>query len=1040
MNRVAWVARGGVVLTGFSLATFLTLSSAKMRGSALWQGLVPPASAGQKGAFYELTQLNVVNDVIKNIGERYVDPKRVRSRDMFLSALNYVQRDVPQIIVMHEEGSNIARVRIDAKERDFRVDNVIGPWDLSARLKEVFVFVEEQLKGTDVDLRDIEYAACNGMLHTLDPHSVLLSPDAFKDMNATTTGQFGGLGIVISIRDQVLTVMNPMPGTPAGRVGLKKYDRILRIDGEATLNMGLPEAVNHLRGKPGTDVTIYVHRDGPEGWQGTRPFKLTRELIHVKSVDFQPLEGNIGYVRLKHFQASTADELDKALTTLREKGELKGLVLDLRGNPGGLLDQAAKVVDKFVASGPIVATVGNAGEGRDEKHAKEAGTEPNYPIAVLVSGTSASASEIVAGALKNHDRAVIIGETTFGKGSVQQIFGDLPDKAALKLTIAQYLTEPGDISIQGTGVTPDVALDPMTVDEKEMDLTVDSNYLKERDLSRSLSNARAREGQKPLESLRYNLPPKERADWRERGGDPDDNFVADFPIRFARDFVAKAPAGKRVDQMRAAKNFIGDIRGQELAKLTSDFKTINLDWNAPADGPAAPAPEVLEAKVETDRQTNEFRAGDPMTLKVTVTNKGAVPLYRLHAVTKSDSYYFDNKELAFGKLDPGKTLVATVPLGFCETDGYKVGSTATLPKDAPRVCKIPREALTRADGIKVQFDEAFGHAPKPVELRATVRSLERPIFSYSYQVVDNRSGNGDGKVQKGEDLTMFVTIKNVGLGRSFETQANLKNLSGDGVLLHEGRFDISNMEPGETKRVSFSFEVQKSLAENEARVELSVADRDLRESVVERIRLPIQAASTITAASGAVHAKAGGAALFESPDAKSRSVGKLTGGATLQGRSDEFVKVQIAPNRFAFARSKDVDDGNAAPAFEDSVKHAPPTIEVAPLSLATRDSHVLLKGTTTDGEQLIDAFIFVGNKKLFYRSNKGGSDPRKMNFEADLPLRDGANVITIVSRETPETTSRKTLVIRRDGPSGELLATPKGEEDLLSGFADGDRD
>src|SRR5208282_4260326 len=184
----------------------------------------------------------------------------------------------------------------------------------------------------------------------------------------------------------------------------------------------------------------------------------------------------------------TAD-LEAALAEMKHGGELKGLILDLRGNPGGLLDQAAKVVDTFVADGPIVATVGNPSEGREEKDAHGEGTEPNYPLAVLVSGTSASASEIVAGAMKNHDRAVIIGETTFGKGSVQLVFNDLPDKAALKLTIAQYLTEPGDISIQGTGVTPDIELDPMTVDTLEMDISPDAGMLKERDLSRSLSNA-----------------------------------------------------------------------------------------------------------------------------------------------------------------------------------------------------------------------------------------------------------------------------------------------------------------------------------------------------------------------------------------------------------------------------------------------------------------------------------------------------------------------------------------------------------------------
>jgi len=373
----------------------------------------------------------VVNEVLKSVRDKYVDPKRVKPKDMLLSSLNYVQRDVAQVIVLHDEGQPTVKVRVDTQEREFRVDNVLGLWDVSARLREVFGFVQENLKGTEVDLREVEYAACNGMLHTLDPHSVLLSPEAYKEMNLSTSGQFGGLGIVISIRDQQLTVVNPMPGTPAFRAGVKKYDRIVKIGGESTLNMGLNEAVQHLRGAPGTKVTVWLRRDGPDGWQTPKPFELNREVIKVASVEHKLLSDNIGYVRLKQFQANTAKDLDEALQDMKKNGELKGLVLDLRGNPGGLLEQAARVSDKFLVSGPIVATVGNPGSGedREEKVAHPEGTEPNYPIALLVNGSSASASEIVAGALKNHDRAVLIGETTFGKGSVQLVFTELPDRS-----------------------------------------------------------------------------------------------------------------------------------------------------------------------------------------------------------------------------------------------------------------------------------------------------------------------------------------------------------------------------------------------------------------------------------------------------------------------------------------------------------------------------------------------------------------------------------------------------------------------------------
>ncbi len=1035
-----------VTIGVFGVAVFLAL---RLNGGGLWEGLTPAIAANPTShtpANYDLTQLKVVTEVLKQVRTRYVDPKRVKSKDMLISALNYVQRDVAQVIVIYEEGAPTVKVRVDTREKDFKVDNVLGPWDVSARLREVFAFVQEGLRGTEVDLREVEYAACNGMLHTLDPHSVLLSPEAYKEMSLTTSGQFGGLGIVISIRDQQLTVINPMPGTPAGRAGVKKYDRIVKINNEATLNMGLNEAVNHLRGQPGTKVTVWIHRDGDGGWPGVKPFELIRETIRVASVEHRvlPGDGGIGYIRIKQFQANTSADLEAALADLRKSGEIKGLVLDLRGNPGGLLDQSARVADKFLTSGPIVATVGNpnpsAGEPeREEKVATPAGTEPNYPIALLVSGSSASASEIVAGAMKNHDRAVLIGETTFGKGSVQLVFSDLPDKAALKLTIAQYLTEPGDISIQGTGVTPDIQLDPMTADLQEMDLTVDTGMVKERDLSRSLSNARTREGQKPSEVLRYNLPSKERQELRERGGDPDDNFQMEFPIRFARDLVSRVPQGKRPDQVRAAKQLVAEVRAQEVAKLAQDLQTIGIDWSdVPANEPAAGPPSV-DIKLETDRANNEVTAGEPMSLKLTLTNKGATPLYRLNAVTKSDNGLFDNKELVVGKLDPGKTKTASIPLGWCDVEGKKVGSTVPLPKDAPRTCRIPRDTHTRSDVITLKFDEARGRAPQSTSTRVSVRALERPVFAYSYQVVDNRKGNGDGRAQKGEGFTMYVSVRNVGKGRAYETQANLKNLSGDGLLLREGRYDISNLAPGEQRKISFTFDVEPQLVDSEAKVELSISDRDLRESILEKIRMPIAAPVGLSEHSGAMKAKGGGAQLFESP--QGRVFGRLPAGVAARAdqTAGEYVRLVLGDNRFGFALRAELEDGGApAPIvpIEDALQRLLPTIELGSVPLAVRDGHLVIRGTASDTERLLDGYVFVGNRKVFYRSNRAGGNPKQMPIEADLPLRPGVNVITVFARESPDTVARKMFIVRRDGPNGEALQTPKTEEDEASGGGD----
>src|SRR6187399_1222801 len=581
------LGRVSIVLGVFALASYFSITF----GSAgLWRGLEAAhavATPGKPTGPYDLTQLIAVNETLNTIRTKYVDPSRVKPRQMFLSALNEVQKEVAQVIVLHEEKAPTVTMRVAKQESEFRVDNVQGPWDVAARLREVFAFLQVNLKDTEVELRDVEYAACNGMLRTLDPHSVFMSPEAYKEMNLSTSGHFGGLGIVISIRDQMLTIMKPMPGTPAGRAGVRRMDRITKINNESSLNMPLDDAVQRLRGKPGSKVTVWIQRDGTEGWQGSRPFELVREEIQVKSVEARTLSPGIGYVRIKQFQSSTSDELEQALADFHKKDKLKGLVLDLRSNPGGLLDQAAQVADRFLDEGVIVATVGNS-EGRDEKRAVRAGTEPPYPIVVLVNGMSASASEIVAGALKNLDRAVIVGQTTFGKGSVQLVFPRVtPENAALKLTIAQYLT-PGDFSIQGVGVAPDVELDPMTADTVEMDLFRSDRALRERDLTKSLNGGGHRSADRPAFTLRYDLPEKTRAAIRDRGDDLDDDFEMDFPIKVGNGLVSKLAPGRRAEQVRGAKSYLDKLQETEVEALSADLGKLGIDWTAPPKDSVGP--------------------------------------------------------------------------------------------------------------------------------------------------------------------------------------------------------------------------------------------------------------------------------------------------------------------------------------------------------------------------------------------------------------------------------------------------------------------
>lgn len=1012
------------VVAGFAvLAHYFAL---RFGTGGLLQGLgAAHAVASSPKADYDLTQLVAVNETLRKIRNKYVDPSRVKPRQMFLSALNQVQREVAPVIVLHEGKSPSVKVRVDTEEREFRVDTVEGPWDVSARLREVFAFLQENLKDTDVELRSVEYAACNGMLHTLDPHSVFLSPEAYAEMNLSTSGHFGGLGIVISLRDQMLTIIRPMPDTPAGRSGLQRFDRITKINNESTLNMPLDDAVKRLRGDPRSKVTIWVRREGEGGWKGERAFELTREQIRIRSVDSRMLGPGIGYVRIKQFQSSTSDELDEALSLQRKDGPLRGLVLDLRGNPGGLLDQAAKVADRFLQRGAIVSTVGGS-EGREEKRARRLGTEPNYPIVVLVNGSSASASEIVSGALKNHDRAVLVGQTTFGKGSVQLVFSRIANGAALKLTIAQYLT-PGEISIQGVGVTPDVELDPMTADALEMDLFRSESRIRERDLSKSLSNGAARRDERPWVTLRFNLSEKQRAELRELGGDVDD-FRLSFPVRFARDLVAQLPRARRPEQLEATRAFIEREQSAEIDKIAADLAKLGIDW-APSPAQArGPRATDYQVELETDRAGDRVTAGESLELRVKVTNRGDQPIYRLRAITKSDNHNFDERELVFGRINPGETKVAKSPLGRCTTAGRR-GRTSRPPSGTPRECKLPLNSVTRQDVVKVRFSAEGGEPPPDVELRPTVVQLDQPDFAYSYQVADNRPGNGDGHLALGEGVSIYLDVKNVGKGRSHETQARLRNLTGDGLLLRAGRFDLSDMEPGETRQVVFTFDVLEVLSKNLVKLEVSIGDLDLGVRSNEKLALPL-AASNVAVAPREGHVQTTAETVLRGqPSDSAPAVARIASGSKLarSGEANGFARVQLGGGRFGYVDVDDLSETNDSGEvdLEPLLTRSPPLLEVAPATLATRSDTVRISGTARDADQVRDAYVFVGARKVFYTSNRKSSDPKTLSFSFDAKLRPGMNLITVVARESEDTFASQTLAVRRDGARGQALATPR---------------
>jgi carboxyl-terminal processing protease len=338
---------------------------------------------------------------------------------------------------------------------------------------------------TKVKPDDMASQALRGIIEKLDPHTVLMPPKAFEQLTIDTQGKFGGVGIIVSQENGRLIVVSPIEDTPAYQAGIKSGDEIIGIDGVSLSKLKNSDTVDRMRGEPGSTLELKIQRAGV-----AKPldFSLVREIIKVKSVRSENIAPNILYARIASFQENTGEELEEAL---KKVPQIQGLILDLRDNPGGLLDQAVRVSDQFIESGLIVSTVGRDRNRVEREFASKRGTHTGFPMVVLVNGGSASASEIVAGALQDHERAIIMGTTTFGKGSVQTLVS-LPDGSGLKITVARYYT-PKDRSIQAKGITPDIMVQAKGVQpkkiatKKESAERTDEEPRKEKDLEGHIS-------------------------------------------------------------------------------------------------------------------------------------------------------------------------------------------------------------------------------------------------------------------------------------------------------------------------------------------------------------------------------------------------------------------------------------------------------------------------------------------------------------------------------------------------------------------------
>ncbi|MDA0712934.1 MAG: S41 family peptidase, partial [bacterium] len=574
----------------------------------------------------KISELRIFNRAILLVKENYVEPERFDPKAMLLAALKGIEQRVPEFVITELPKETIS-VQVGSKKREFSIGGLTSLWDLSFRLRDIFKFMEKNLL-PDTEIQDIEYAAANGALSVLDPHSILFEPKISAEVKNTTRGEFGGLGVQIGLRDGALTVISPVEGTPAFKAGIKPLDKIIKIEEESTVNLGLEEAVELLRGKPGTSVAITLERKGePE------PIRvvIVRDIIKVDSVTSHLLAEKYGYLNIKTFHGNTDLEMKDAIAKMQKKSKnkLAGLILDFRNNPGGLLMQSIAVSDLFLDGGVVVITQGANESNREEETANAGPGKTKIPVVILVNGGSASASEIVAGAIKNRGRGIVIGEQTFGKGSVQILY-DFPDKSSLKLTIAQYLT-PGNESIQSVGITPDILLRPMYADDKTKMLLFPGDQTREEDLAAHLNDETRIVNRKPVYELSYLAKILTQSELEKRA--VLSSFNNDYEISFAQKILEATDSSSREDLLKAAKTIIKQREASESALLLIALKKFNIDWAAK---PIVKGKKILSTKIEAKVKSSPLvLAGNDLMIDIEVKNIGKSPIYRVFGITNS---------------------------------------------------------------------------------------------------------------------------------------------------------------------------------------------------------------------------------------------------------------------------------------------------------------------------------------------------------------------------------------------------------------------
>lgn len=962
------------------------------------------------------------------IKEQYVEPERIDPDAMLASILEAIESRIAKLVITLPkslEGKSKIYADKDFLEKKPEADNIALPkesavktkeqitlelglvkksfefekgrslWGMIFLLRDIFKFIEMEgnkqgltkggIADDPIEWQKLEYIAINAMLSSLDPHSVFLEPKYARDLTLTTKGEFGGVGIVISIRDGFLTVISPIDDTPAAKAGVKAKDRIIKINDISAINMDLQDAVSFLRGEANTVVNITIQRGN-----AILDFALKRAIIKVESVAYALIDEKVGYLRIKAFQGKTANDVKTALMELKKKSKNKmnSLIFDLRDNPGGLLREAVEVSDLFLDGGEIVSTKGPAKESRQVENATKGQLDPNLKIAVLLNGGSASASEIVGGALKYRDRAIVIGERTFGKGSVQMLF-DFPtqpiasdleaskenqpivEPAALKLTIAQYFA-PGERTIQTQGVGPDIELHEINALKKD-ELSLFAPSLRESDLSAHLLGKEKRE-ENSFITIDYLSLPEEEKD-TEYGKIDLNKLNKDFFIILASELLKKASGPKRQELLDKINEVGNKFKQQQEDLIALALKKYNIDWSK---GPYKAKNQDFTVVVTKNKPS---MAGDKLTVGVKIKNISSNTLMQVHGITHSKTPLFDHREFLFGRIDPGKEIEREV------------------------IFDIPKDVISRKDLFTLEIRDSQLEKITELNVPIEIMGLKRPIFSHMVYIDDSQNSLADGKIKPDESIDLVVFIKNIGDGKAFEPTGLLKSELGNKIQIEKGRAQYTELLPGQETAFRFSFKMKEKI--DEAKFELQLFDGQIHDVWQNKFIIHFAQKENGKAINQYLTVKSKSADIFEKISPKPRKIATLKEGAKILAirEFDHQYLVKVDDNLLGLIDKVNVTSSQASKIkqtlvpYEINYDHIPPKVF---LSFneglgSTKQSVGNIKAKITQADKVKEILLYVNGKKVLYKDINNKLKEQTINHY--INLKPGVNVISLLARE-----------------------------------------